>query len=112
MTLGFIFPDCLFKLQARKQLEYLRKNAAYSTQGGFLLRLRLFWSKLNLRQRGSAFIHFYKLIWTSLLHCNVSRAKRGVVLLVSIACRPAADESAGCRGWSALKRDTPILKTL
>src|SRR6516225_5422007 len=72
MTLGLMFPNGLLKLQPRKQLEYLRKNAAYSTQGGFLLRLRLFWSKTNLRQRGSAFIHFPNANLDKPVACHVS----------------------------------------
>src|SRR5215467_15983040 len=75
MTLGFVFPYGLLKLQARKQLEHLRKNAAYSIQGGFLLRLRLFWSKLNLRQRGSAFIHFSNANLDKPVACYVSETR-------------------------------------
>src|SRR5215831_4559152 len=72
MTFGFVFPYSLLKLQTRKQLEYLRKNAAYSTQGGFLLQLRLFWSNSIYAKEGSAFIHFSKANLDKLVACYVS----------------------------------------
>jgi hypothetical protein len=69
VTLSFVLLYGLLKLSSRKQLEYLGENAAYSTQGGFLLGFDCF-AKTNLRQRGSALLRSQNLIWTSLVRRN------------------------------------------
>jgi hypothetical protein len=66
MALTLVLPHSLLKLNPGKQLEHLRKNAAYSIQGGFLLGFGLLREKPIHAIRGSALSFFELLIWTSL----------------------------------------------
>src|SRR6202023_2295132 len=59
MAVGLVFFDGRFEFQPGKQLQKLRKNAAYSSHGESLRSLRLVWSRTQ-PQSNRAFALFFK----------------------------------------------------